>query len=98
FSSLQGLLIWPAGLLVLFLCRRRGLHIGVWLVAAALPTSLYFYNWNPSTGTPKHNYSLQHPIIAIKFFLFMMGDVVGMHVAYGGSINYAVMAFGLVVT
>ena len=98
FSSLQGLLIWPAGLLVLFLCRRRGLHIVVWLVAAALTASLYFYNWNPSTGTPKHNYAWQHPIIAIKFFLFMMGDVVGMHVAYGGSINYAVVAFGLVVT
>ena len=98
YSSLQGLLIWPAGLLVLCLCRRRGLHIGIWLVAAALTTILYFYNWDPSTGTPKHNFVWQHPLTAIKFFLFMMGDIVGMHVRFGGSTNYAVMAFGIVVT
>jgi hypothetical protein len=98
YSSLQGLLIWPAGLLVLCLCRRRALHISIWLLAAALTASLYFYNWDPSTGTPRHNYALQHPIVAVKFFLFMMGDVVGMHVGFGGSISYAVMAFGLVVT
>jgi hypothetical protein len=98
YSSLQGLLIWPAGLLVLLLCRRRGLHIGIWLLAAALTASLYFYNWNPSTGTPRHSYAWQHPLIAIKFFLFIMGDVVGKHVGFGESINYGVMAFGLVVT
>lgn len=98
YSSLQGLLIWPTGLFVLCLCRRRGLHIGIWLVAAALTAGLYFYNWDPSTGTPRHSYAWQHPIIAIKFFLFMMGDIVGMHVGYGGTINDAVMAFGLVVT
>ena len=98
YSSLQGLLIWPAGLIVLFLCRRRGLHIGIWLLAAALTAGLYFYNWNPSIGTPGHNYAWQHPLVAIKFFLFIMGDVVGMHVAFGQSINYAVMVFGLAVT
>ena len=98
YSSLQGLLIWPAGLLVLYLCRRRGRYIGIWLVAAALTASLYFYNWDSTTGTPRHNYAWQHPFIAIKFFLFIMGDVVGIHVGYGGSVNYAVMAFGLVVT
>ena len=67
-------------------------------MAAALTAILSFYNWDASTGTPKHNFALQHPLTAIKFFSFMMGDIVGMHVGFGGSTNYAIMAFGLVVT
>ncbi len=98
YSSLQGLLIWPAGVIVLYLCRRNWRRIGIWLSAAALTTILYFYNWNVATGTPKHNFVWEHPLISIKFFLFMMGDVIGMHVALGGSFNYAVMAFGVLVT
>jgi hypothetical protein len=45
-SSLQGLLIWPIGLLLMF-DRRRPLPFKiVWIVAAALTAVVYFANFN----------------------------------------------------
>ena len=42
FSSLQGLLIWPAGLVLLYFRRRPMPQLGVWIAVAAASTILYF--------------------------------------------------------
>jgi hypothetical protein len=97
YSSLQGLLIWPAGLIILWLRGRSRWSVGIWVLAAVLTTALYFYNFNPNTATPDHNYIWQHPLTAITFFLFTVGNIVGVHIAFQGPINLAVVLFGLVI-
>jgi hypothetical protein len=98
FSSLQGLLIWPAGLLIIWLRRRGWWSAGIWAVAAALTAIIYFYKFDVTSATPRHNYIWQHPITSAKFYLFMVGDVVGFHIPYRGPINGVVVLFGLAVT
>ena len=96
FSSLQGLLIWPTGLVLLYFRRRTLPYIGVWIVGAIVTTTLYFHHYD-SSASPLPNFAWQHPLGALKFFLFAIGDVVGKPVGLGrpDSANLLVELFGL---
>ena len=98
FSSLQGLLIWPTGLVLLYFRRRSVPQIGVWIAAAVASTVLYFHNYKSSVS-PDQQYASHHPVAALKFFLFAIGDVVGKPVGLGTSTsdNTIVVLFGLVI-
>ena len=62
-----------------------------------LTTVLYFYNFSSTAGNPDHNFIWQHPTTSATFFLFTVGNIVGVHIAYHGPVNYAVVLFGLVI-
>jgi hypothetical protein len=98
FSSLQGLLIWPAGLVLLYFRRRTLAHLGVWIAVAAASTVLYFHGYRFSES-PLPQYARQHLLAALKFFLFAIGDVVGKPVGLGTSSpdNKFVILFGIVI-
>ena len=50
FSSLQGLFVWPVGL-VLVLQRERGRSVATaWALSALVTAGLYFYNWDSGQG------------------------------------------------
>jgi len=83
YSSLPGLLIWPAGLLILLLCRRSPLYWLAWIGTAALTTALYFVNYHRQLGVIGDNYVFHHPIQGLRFFLFSVGNVFGSH---GGDV------------
>ena len=73
FSSLQGLLVWPAGLLLIYL-RRRTPRLGiVWIGAALVTGVIYFvdFNFNVSQSAS------QDPADLLSFFVRVVGDVVG---------------------
>jgi hypothetical protein len=76
-SSLQGLLIWPAAIVIL-LYRRRSLKIlATWVAAAAATVGLYYYHFNSSQlGYTPINPFL-HPAFEIKLFFFSLGNVAG---------------------
>jgi hypothetical protein len=96
FSSLQGLLIWPAGLILLYHRRRsRGFFIA-WIAAAVVSTAFYFYHFNSNAGAPYHAYLWRYPLQAVKFYLFAVGDIVGVPQHYNGPGNNAVLALGVV--
>src|ERR1700733_8304177 len=46
FSSLQGLLVWPAGLLLIYLRRRPGNLAITWIGSAVLTGVIYFVGFN----------------------------------------------------
>jgi hypothetical protein len=73
FSSLQGLLVWPAGLLLIYLRRRPGHLVAAWIGAAALVSVTYFvgFNFNNSRSG-----SLD-PAATLTFFFRVVGDIVG---------------------
>jgi hypothetical protein len=72
YSSLQGLLIWPAGLTLLWIRRRRGaLWIG-WIAAALVTVAVYFYHYDSHTKLTQPKYV---PLLVdLKYFLFAIGD------------------------
>ncbi len=98
FSSLQGLLIWPAGLVLCCYRKRTWNQTGVWIVAGTAATAVYLRNYHFS-ATPYPRFALQHPLIAVKFFFFLVGDVVGKPVALGSTNpdNTLVVLFGILI-
>jgi hypothetical protein len=96
FSSLQGLLIWPAGLVLLYYRRRSLSRVGVWIVAAIFAYLLYFYHYDDSQDLYPQ-YAREHLFASLKFFLFAIGDIVGKPVGLGTSNpdNVVVILFGL---
>jgi hypothetical protein len=99
FSGIEGLLAWPAGLVLLVL-RRRGLKTaGAWATAAALTTIVYFHNLAMPPAAFSR-YGFDNPIVGIKFALVAIGDVLGYSLPYGsGATTTADLLFavGLIV-
>jgi len=97
YSLVQGLLIWPVGL-ILFYHRRRRLPMAVaWVVSAVATVVLYYYNFKDKAAGPYSHFSIHHPLLALKFFLFMIGDVVGVLQTARHPGNTAILVFGLVI-
>jgi hypothetical protein len=78
FSSLQGLLIWPAGLAILLLRNVPWRFVSTWIAAAAVTIAIYFVNFNPQLGDT-NTYIVHHPLEGLRFFFFSVGDVIGAH-------------------
>jgi hypothetical protein len=73
FSSFKGLLVWPAGLLLIYL-RRRPRHLAIaWIGSACLAGVIYVLGFDFNTSG-----SLPHdPAAVLTFFLRVVGDIVG---------------------
>lgn len=107
YSSTQGLLIWPVGLLLLYLRRRPRWALVSWIGAAGATAALYFHNFVSTKGAIQSpSNALDHPFLALKFFIYALGDIVGVQPLHPGAHeslehfgpdNGAVMLFGVVV-
>jgi hypothetical protein len=95
YSSLQGLLIWPVGLVLLYHRRRPSWAFVSWIAAGVVTTALYFQNYHAPSSSPK--FALEHPVLVLKFYLFALGDVVGVQMKEGAPANGAVIAFGALI-
>jgi hypothetical protein len=76
FSSLQGLLIWPVGLVLLLQRRRSHRLVLAWVVSAVMAGGVYFYHLQ-YFGSSDRFYVFAHPVATLKFFFFTIGAVVG---------------------
>jgi hypothetical protein len=81
FSSFQGLLIWPAGVVLLLLRHRPRSQVAAWLASAVLAISLYFIGYNFAATTGQGG-ALG---LTLKFFFFSLGNVFGSDFANGAS-------------
>ena len=76
FSSVQGLLVWPTGLLLICL-RRRPAHLATaWIGSAVLAGVIYFVGFNSSVGSPSQAL-LHDPVGFLTLFLRIAGDLAG---------------------
>lgn len=77
FSAVQGLLVWPAGLLQLFLITSRGLArrllIGTWGLVGIAEWIVYFVGYTKSRSSPPLYFVLDHPIVGLDYFLTLLG-------------------------
>jgi hypothetical protein len=97
FSSLQGLFVWPVGL-VLVLQRERGRSVATaWVLSALVTAGLYFYNWDSGQGGSV-GFAIRHPFEALRVFLFSVGDVVGLQLSNTPrGAQYLVLIFGVAI-
>jgi hypothetical protein len=73
FSSLQGLLIWPAGLVLMYHRRRSPRVIVAWIAAGIATGALYFYNFSFQSSGSRPSFVFHHPGRAIEFFFTGLG-------------------------
>ena len=96
FSSLQGLLIWPVGLVLMYHRRwPRWAFVG-WFGVAFVTVVLYFHNFM-TTRVDNPGLVLSHAYLGLRVFLFALGDVVGVQENLQDPPNAAVMAFGVAI-
>lgn len=86
FSSLQGLLIWPAGLLYGLACGWRWRHVVVWMGTGVGATVVYFWHIGPLTPTPHPGYLPTHIALSARFFVDMIGAVFAEHRTILGAV------------
>ena len=96
FSSLQGLLIWPVGMALIFYRRRTWQIVATWIVAACATTALYFYHMDIHAGTALPSSLTHHSVSPILFAIFAIGDVLGVPIKPGGS-DVGILLFGLAI-
>ena len=77
FSSLQGLFIWPAGLVLLYLRGRPKSFVLAWIVCAVVTDAVYFFHFDPSASGDSESYAFTHPLLAARVFFTTVGDGVG---------------------
>ncbi len=97
FSSLQGLIIWLAGLILLLLRHRNWAVISVWVVSAAATTIVYFIGFDSGVAGGAASYSLRHPLASMNFYFALLGDVLGFNVTHTGGTTLIIELFGLIV-
>ena len=99
YSALQGLLIWPAGLVVLLWKHRPRVFVLTWLISAITTTGLYFYHFDFSAAAGgSHGYVFTHPLSAAEFFFFDIGDIIGKPLPRGpGGSDPGIVIFGVAV-
>jgi hypothetical protein len=96
YSSLQGLIVWPAGLILLLLRRRSPSLVVAWIACALVTTGLYFVSFS-TTQAGAGSYALHHPLASVRFFLALLGDVLGVPLHGAGGTSDAVEPLGLVI-
>ena len=108
-SSLQGLLIWPAVLLLLLYRRRSWKMLTAWVVGAVATVGLYYYDFRSSQLGYSPINPFLHPAFEVKLFFFSLGNVTGKPLSVGlvffpnhdhpllGTASPWIIAFGVVI-
>ena len=92
FSILNGLLIWPIGLILLLAWGERRWLTATWAVVSLGATLLYFYRFQmPAGGPPPMEYGLRELYLIASFAITALGAPLG-----SGSIDWS-RAAGLAV-
>jgi hypothetical protein len=97
FSSLQGLLIWPVGLLLLYHRRRVWSFVTPWVVAGVASVALYVHHFDNTAAAAPHNAVLHHLMGSAKFYTFSIGDVLGIPFQFHQAGNNWISLLGLAV-
>jgi hypothetical protein len=80
-SAVQGLLLWPVGVLCLW--RGRAANrlwrqmLAAWTVAATVTSSAFFWHYDlrRAAGASSGFFALRHPIASVNFFFVCVGNV-----------------------
>lgn len=75
FSFFNGLIVWPLGLVYLFLAKKiREKFSIVWILTGAIVLGIYLYNWIKPPYHPSLFYIIENPITGITYFFVTVGS------------------------
>ena len=74
FSLLNGLLIWPIGVIQILLQGKGKKMLLPWIVCAVSINFLYFLDWKRSEKLPSMSFFTDDPATAIRYFLAFLGS------------------------
>lgn len=96
FSSLQGLIIWPGGALLLLVARPRQTgRLVAWCIVGVISGVIYFENFPQLENHSALFYSISHPSTTVAFFATVVGGPAGHHAEVFGVVVLAgVVALG----
>ncbi len=96
FSSIQGLIVWPVGLILLLLRHRSRSSIVTWIACSLFAIGLYFADFSTNKAGAQSDV-VHHPVAAAQFYLALIGDVVGAPLSDASATRTAVELLGLVI-
>jgi hypothetical protein len=79
FSSLQGLLLWPAGLIFAIGRGVPRARLAFWCTAGVITGGIYAWHFGNVSPATSPTYALFHPSQAAHYFLRLMGGMVPAH-------------------
>ena len=91
FSFLEGLMIWPIGLLQMLTIHAKKSAFFVWLIGGGLTIGFYFMGYRKPPGTPDVFIFLKNPIDYIKYIVVYLGSSLS-----GGSLKQG-FVYGIIV-
>jgi len=76
FSVLNGLLIWPVGILQILLQKKGKNMLLSWVLSSLVIIFLYFHTWTRPGTLPPISFISDDPVTAIKYFFAIVGSPV----------------------
>jgi len=98
FSFVNGLVVWPTGLLFIILSKTKNKkYLGtVWALIGTVLWCVYFYNWVKPPHHPSTLYLIEQPINSIEYMIVNVGSPLGFghSTAFGMGI---LILFGIII-
>lgn len=76
YSSLQGMAVWPAGMVLLSARGRRPQLVLGWALAGAATAAVYLVGFRFGAGGSAAGWALHHPITSLGYFVLLAAGVV----------------------
>ena len=97
FSAAHGLMVWPAGLLVLILSSlstmtKRVLAAG-WALIGIAEWILYFAGYDRPKGAPSVLYAVEHPLEGLRYFATLLGSALFWNDAFAFWVGLMLLFF-----
>jgi hypothetical protein len=89
YSLGNGLLVWPAGVVVLALLRKP---MRVWIALGILTSASYLYRYHNPPGLPSKMLFLHHPVQFGEFVLLYLGRMFAPGTGLGIAVGAALLA------
>jgi hypothetical protein len=97
YSCFEGLFIWPAGLVLLYLRRRSRSHLLIWIGSGLVTGALFFIHFDFVATAGNESSVLRHPGVALEFFFSSIGNVVGTQFNTPTAQNSGVLLLGILI-
>ena len=87
YCAVQGLALWPAGLVMLVVLGQSARRVGLWVGAGVIAAALYLFDFTTTGTGADFGWMAGHPLNALRFLLELTGATVPLtsRLGIGGS-------------
>ena len=97
FSAAHGLMVWPAGLLLLLVSSlgrmAKGTLAAGWILIGLAEWLAYFAGYDRPEGAPSVLYAVEHPVDGLRYFATLLGGALFWNGAIGFWVGLALLLF-----